>query len=301
MRVSCTNSDSIDPTSVLNALSPQTLLLATDSSALYLYDLRADLSSSPCKPQQTYHPHGDEYVSSITPLIPTGKNIKSSDLSRQWATTGGSTVAIVDIRRGVLVKSEDQGEELLSSCVVDGKLVVGSEKGTLRVWQVGSWDDNEQSVEMAAKGAMSADVLAPVTSGQPMVVVGMDDGSVRLVDVGRNKPKVLEEAEIRHDEVDGVLGLGFEVGGRLISGGGQVVKVWEEGYEDEEDGIEKSHAVNGKRLNGFGSDEDDSAEDANEDSDEERQRKKKKKKRKRNKDKTQRGGEQHVIAFKGMD
>ena len=144
----------------------------------------------------------------------------------------------MDIRQGVLVKSEDQGEELLSSCIVDRKLVIGSEKGLLRVWQVGSWDDNEQTVAVAGKGA-SADVLATVGQN-PVVAVGSDDGVVRFVDTSRKRLKVLQDAEVRHDEVEGVLGLGFEVGGRMISGGGHVVKGWEDNNtvadEEEEDG-----------------------------------------------------------------
>lgn len=295
------HTDSIDPTCVLHAQTPQTLLLSTDSSALYLYDLRANSTFASSKPQQTHHPH-DDYVSSITPLPPTENS--TSGLSKQWATTGGSTIAIMDIRKGVLIQSEDQGEEILSSCTVDGKLVVGSEKGVLRIWQVGSWDDNEQTVALVGKGA-SADVLAAVGES-PMLAVGMDDGCVRFVDMGRKRPKVLHETEVRHDEVEGVLGLGFEVGRRMISGGGRVVKVWEDSHgvddgEDEEEEDEESGATNGKRVNDFGSDEDGSVEGRNESSEEEQRKRKKKKKRKRNKGKDQSGGQQHVIGFKGMD
>lgn len=210
----------------------------------------------------------------------------------------------MDIRQGMLIKSEDQGEEILSSCILDGKLVVGSEKGVLRIWQVGSWDDSEQTVAVVGKGA-SADVVAAVGEN-PMVAVGMDDGYVRFVDMGRKRPRVLHEAEVRHDEVEGVLGLGFEVGGRMISGGGQVVKVWEESYgaddvEDEEDEDEGLGVTNGKRVNSFGSDEDGSEEDGDESGAEEQRKRKKRKKRKRNKSKSQSGGQEHVIAFKGMD
>ena len=211
----------------------------------------------------------------------------------------------MDIRQGVLVKSEDQGEELLSSCIVDRRLVIGSEKGFLRVWQVGSWDDNEQTVAVAGKGA-SADGLG--AEGQnSMVAVGSDDGVVRFVDMSTKRPKVLQDAEVRHDEVEGVLGLGFEVGGRMISGGGHVVKVWEDSDkvddgEDEEGSHEGLGGTNGKRANGFGSDQDESEEDGKESSDEEQQtKKKKKKKRKRSKDKNKNGAQRHVIAFKGMD
>ena len=99
--------------------------------------------------------------------------------------------------------------------------------------------------------------------------------------------------------------MGLLVGGWMLRGGGQVVQVWEDGYgvddgEEEEDEDEGLEATNGKRVNDFGSDEDGSEERGDESSEGE-QRKRKKKKRKRNKGKNQSGGQQHVIAFKGMD
>ena len=205
-----------------------------------------------------------------------------------------------------MIQSEDQGEEILSSCVVDGKLVVGSEKGVLRIWQVGSWDDSEQ-IAMVGKGA-SADVLAAVRES-PMVAVGMDDGCVRFVDMGRKRPKVLHETEVKHDELEGALGLGFDIGGRMISGGGQIVKVWEDSHEaddgEEEDNEEDSLGVtNGRRVSGFGSDEDGSEEDGDESSGEEqrqkkKQKKKKKKRKRRGKDES--GRQQDIVGFRGMD
>ena len=295
----------IDPTCILHALSPQTLLLATDSSALYLYDLRASPSSAGSKPQQTHHPH-DDYISSLTP-IPPG-DASTSGLSKQWVSTGGNTVAVTDLRRGILVKSEDQEEELLSSNIVGNKLVVGDAKGVLRMWEVGVWDDNEETVGLG-KGA-SADVLTAVPEGlgnEQMAAVGMDDGYIRLVAMGGKRAKVV--VELRHDEVEGVGALGFEVGGRMISGGGAVVKVWEENLggnegdeadNDIENGGEERGAENGKRANGSGSDKNDGSEVGGDESSDEEKPKRKKKKRKRNKGKDRSGG-QHVMAFKGLD
>ena len=209
-------------------------------------------------------------------------------------------MTVTDLRRGVLVKSEDQGEELLSSTVIGGKMVVGGEKGVLRMWEVGVWDDNEETV-VVGKSA-SADVLAAEPEGK-MVGVGMDDGFVRFVamgsSVGKKKGRASVVGEIRHDEIEGVVGLGWESGGRLISGGGSVVKVWEAGIgggegseEDEYEGI-----AGGKRVNGFGSE--DNSQDGGGESCEEEEKPRKRKKRKKNKGKGKVGG--HVMAFKGID
>ena len=203
---------------------------------------------------------------------------------------------MTDLRRGVLVKSEDQEEELLSSTAINGKVVVGGEKGVLRVWEIGVWDDNEETLRVG-RGA-SADVLAAASEGmgaEPMVALGMDDGFVRFVGMGGKRARVVGES--RHDEMEGVVGLGWMSDGRMISGGGSVVKVWEEGIgcgadnEDEE--------VNGmKRTNGFGSGNDSSEQGGDESNEEAKP--KKKKKRKRGKGRSKDGGE-HVSAFEGMD
>ena len=285
----------MDSPTLLQTLSPQTLILATDSSALHLYDLRADSTIATSKSQQTYHPH-DDYVTSLTPLAPT--DASTSGFSKQWISTGGTTVAVTDLRRGVLLKSEDQGEELLSSTVVGGKLLVGGEKGGLRLWKVGVWDDNEETITVG-KGA-SADVLAAVPEGvgkEQMLAVGMDDGVVRLVGLGGKRPKVV--GEVSHDEVEGILGLGFEVGGRMCSGGGGVVKIWEESSAEIDDEEEGEIGISGKRMHGASSEEDDSEVDAV-DSEEEDEKPKKRKKRKRNKGKGK-GGRDRIMAFKGMD
>ena len=205
---------------------------------------------------------------------------------------------MTDLRRGLLVKSEDQGEELLSSTVINGKVVVGGEKGVLRVWEIGVWDDNEETVRVG--GGASADVLAAVPEGvgaEPMLALGMDDGFVRFVGMGGKRARVV--GENRHDEVEGVMGLGWMSDGRMISGGGSVVKVWEEGIDCGAESEDENDGVNGvKRVNGFGSEDDSSEQGEDESSEEAKPRKRKK--RKRGKGKRKDGG-QHVSAFKGID
>lgn len=300
--------DKFDCPTLLHALSPQTLLLATDSSALHLYDFRTPSNFSTSKPSQTHHPH-DDYISSLTPLAPTQQS--TSGFSKQWVTTGGTTLAVTDLRRGVLVKSEDQEEELLSSVFVGGlpskpgrskgeKVLVGSGNGVLTLWERGVWDDQDERIIVdGGKGggeSLDALVLMPdgVGDGNTNVCVGVGDGTVRIVRMGLNK--VVEEP-LRHDDVEAVVALGFDVEGRLISGGGSIVKVWQEkmSLEDDEDEEEDSDEEPAMAKRALSSDSD-SDEDDSSDEEEERKRKKKRK-RSKGKDKNAGNG---ILGFKGL-
>lgn len=297
------SSSATDPPSLIHIQTPSSLLLATDSSALHIYDIRANSTFATSTPQQTHHPH-DDYVSSLTPL-PPGET-STSGFSNQWVGTGGTTVAITDLRRGVLVKSEDMGEELLSSCNVGGQVFVGGERGVLRGWDIGEWEEEEQRVNIAR--GESLDILSSVPEevggnrwGGDLVAVGLGDGKVRVVKVGKGKGKGKVVGEMVHDEVEPVVGLGFEVGGRMISGGGSVVKVWQESvggtdHDDDEDAVAGAAGVNG--VVGDDSDEDEDDGDDDDSSEEEKPRKRKKRKRGKGKD---RGSEKQVMKLKGLD
>lgn len=302
--------DEVDAPTVIHALSPQTLLLATDSGALHLYDLRDPAPTLPLestktafitgRPSQTHHPHTD-YISSVSPLPPSSTS--TSGYSKQWLSTGGTTVALTDLRRGVLVKSEDQEEILLSSLYVTGlpakkssgssgeKAVIGGADGVITLWEKGQWDDQEQRITVSREKE-TLDVLAEVPEGVggigKKVAVGLGDGTIRLVRLGMNK--VI--GELRHDEIEGVVGLGFEVGGRMISGGGPAVKVWTEAMAQED--AEDEEAVVGKRA--AGSDDSD-AEDDGDSSEEEEKTRKRRKKRKRGKGPAAASG----FSFAGLD
>lgn len=140
-----------------------------------------------------------------------------------------------------------------------------------------------------------------------IAAVGLGNGDIRFVQIGKNK--VI--GELKHDELaqEGVIGLGFDVTGRMISGGGRTVKVWgekgaigatdeddEEEEEEEDDEDEHVEEPAAKRLHESDSDKD-SDEDADSSSDEEQQSKRKKKKR--NKGKQQKG--HGILKFSGLD
>lgn len=224
---------------------------------------------------------------------------------------------MTDLRRGVLVKSENQEEELLSSVFVGGlpskpgrskgeKVLVGSSNGVLTLWERGVWDDQDERiyVDVGRGGGESLDSLAVmpegVGDGGKNVVVGVGDGTIRIVQLGPNK--IVGET-LRHDEVEGVVGLGFDVGGRLISGGGSIVKVWQEKMtlddegEDEDDSDEGETWARKRTLDGSASDGSDEA-DAEDSSDEEGERKRRKKRRKA-KGKKQSGN--GILGFKGLE
>ena len=237
---------------ILHALSPQTLIVGTDLGTMLVYDLRA-VRPGPTseRPQATHRPHAD-YISSITPLPASATS--TSGFSRQWVSTGATTVAVTDVRRGVLAKSATQEDELLSSVLVHGlsrrgtsvgeKLLVGTGSGVLTLWERGVWDDQDERIIVDPTGD-SLDSLALVPDGvlasepKRLVVAGLGDGTLRLVRLGPNK--VIHS--LTHDDTLGepVVGLGFDVSGRLISGGGSIIKVWQEKLEGDGDGLKDDY------------------------------------------------------------
>lgn len=215
----------------------------------------------------------------------------TSGLPKQFLTTGGTTVAVTDLRKGVVSRSENQEDELLSSLHVSGlkaggtsqgeKVLVGGAGGVITLWEKGVWDDQDERIILDRSGeAVESLAKVPEDMGglmrqgqQKLIAVGMGDGRVRFVRVGANK--VVPEMDVKHDDVEGVVALGFDVAGRMVSGGGQVLKVWREAPQ-----------MNGSILRDkrdVDSDVDDSEEaDDSSDEDEPKSKRKKRKGRKGN-------------------
>lgn len=218
------------------------------------------------------------------------------------------------------------------------KIIVGADSGIITLWDRGQWTDQSSRVRVGGSSDVepaipsgtrgfgaeahdddcTVDCLSVIPEsvaglegkarGGRLVVAGLGNGGIRVVRLRGGGGEVV--GALRHDEtgVEGVGTLGFESQGRMVSGGGMVVKVWtvgrnrEEDYheeievdEDEEDDDDEEAepvVVMGSPDN---SDDDDDDDD---DSDNDRQRKKRKKGAK----KRSKGGSHGISgSFGGMD
>ncbi|KAI0473418.1 WD repeat domain-containing protein jip5 [Xylariaceae sp. FL0804] len=311
-----------DSPTLLHVLSPQTLLLACDSGVLHLLDLR-DSSLAASKPQQSHFPH-DDFVSSLTPLPPSAES--TSGFSKQWISTGGTTLAVTDLRRGVLVRSDDQEDELMCSAFVpglgpkknrdNGVVAVGTGSGVLTLWDKGAWDDQQDRVIVDPRrgGGESLDCIVQIPEGVGRgknVVVGLGDGSMRIVDLVRREVA----GSLQHDDIDGVVGLGFDSQGRMISGGGSTIKIWEEepmlnqadddheedSDESDDDADDTDADEDGTAAQSQGQGKRQASDDSDSDSDD--GGRKRKKKRKKGKAAVDLGphGAHGILKFKGLD
>lgn len=285
-----------DEPSTIHVLNPQSLVLGCDSGALHLYDLVDSVPSE--KPYKTIYPHED-YVSSIVPLPPTAES--TSGFSKQWVTTGGTTLGASDWHKGIIKQSDDQEDELLCATFIpnigprkkrnNGMVAVGSGSGVVTLWDKGSWDDQQERiiVDNARGGGESIDaiVLVPESMGLgKKLVVAVGDGSLRVVDAVKRKVDVEPGSLMRHDDTEGAVSVAFDCHSRLISAGGRIVKVWQElselqGGEDEDEDEGESEDEDasdegaGSKKRAADSDDEDEEGDSD-DSDEPKQKREKK-------------------------
>ena len=175
------------------------------------------------------------------------------------------------------------------------KVIVGGSSGILTLWEKGAWDDQDERIYVqrgGSEGGESVETLTTVPDSLghgKLLAAGLGNGLVKFVRIGPNRIV----SEVVHDETEGVVAVGFDVEGRMVSGGGQIVKFWHEAVgSGDGDGLMAGE----KHMLGDG----DSSDDDSDDDREGQQKDNNRKKRKKVKGKDRHGG-QHVIAFHDMD
>ncbi|KAK6501866.1 WD repeat-containing protein jip5 [Arthrobotrys musiformis] len=236
---SSTSSDS--PTHI-HPLNPHHLLLGTDSGTIHLYDTR---SSLPSKPATTWTSIHEDYISSITSLPPTAES--TSNMPKQFVATGDSTLSYLDVRKGLIQKSDDQENETLTSCIVSGvgkggrstRAYVGMGDGIIHAFERGVWGDMCERIKIGGKGDDVDCVEGYIQDGDPEVgkgkciVAGCGDGTVKVVRLGGNKVvRVFEHGAGEDGEEEGVTAIKFDCDGSMITAGGSVVKIWYQDFAD---------------------------------------------------------------------
>lgn len=209
---------------------------------------------------------------------------------------------MIDLRKGVVLESVDWDEELLCSALVGSKAVVGGERGVLRIWETGNWEEPPQTFHAGREGVEAVCAVPDslkAGKGGDKVVCGMGNGAIGVVQLAKGKTKVV--AELSHDHIDAPASLGFveahgaDREGRMVSGGGRVIKVWEE-ITERDATVEKAQ----EEQSSEDSENEEEEEEEEDSSDEEEKQRKRTKKRRRNQGPDKRG-DHGVMAFKGMD
>jgi WD repeat-containing protein 55 len=163
----------------------------------------------------------------------------------------------------------------------------------LTLWERGVWDDQDERIVMsrilqkfpqaqldasaAAVEAESVDCLVNVpeniAGNGKVVAAGLNGGLVALVQLGVGKNEVIDV--LRHHDSEGAEHIGFDVYGRVITGGGPCIKVWRETKSVEGEGEEEDeeNVVDEEEVE---EDEESEEEESSSESEEERPRKRKK-------------------------
>ena len=194
----------------------------------------------------------------------------------------------------MVTRSEDQEHELMCSTIMGGfskrgtnvgeKVVVGDDNGVLTLWERGVWDDQDERIVLDRGARGSAETVecitklpAGIAGNNRTLVAGMGGGLITCVQLGSNK--IIDV--FRHDENESVSAINFDVQNRMITGGGEIIKIWQEEMEKDES-EQEAEVTNGKANGKHAADSDSESEDDDDSSEEEARRRRGKKRKKGN-------------------
>jgi hypothetical protein len=205
------------------------------------------------------------HISSITPLTPSAAS--TSKLPKLIFTAGGTTISVTDIvtkkvRFNSISKDDDflEAEDLLSSVYIPltdsdaGVVAVGDGSCSISFYERGQWKVPLLKENLGGDDTIDTLCLLPDSVGKRnkinrLLAAGCGDGRIILLGVdvvpelhkltGKRSikhVKVRVEKVLNHDDenVDGVVGVGWvhdpdpDSSGRMISVGGNVVRIWGE-------------------------------------------------------------------------
>ena len=232
-------------------------------------------------------------------------------------------------------------------------ILVGDSSGGCGFWRKGQWEDRSdyrrlkrqvviEGVPLEDYGVESL-AVAPLTEkeDEPLIVAGLATGTMNFLRPGPSRRDMESSVTHVHDErgLDSCSALAFDVEGRMISGGGSMVRVWhrepqenafaglkfsedEDGnglvdsmeedepgdiVSDDEGSISDLSPKRQRKDSSSDSDKNDGPEDSNESSDTEERRKKRRKKGKKvgkkanGSVKNDGRGDHGIMKFSGLD
>jgi WD40 repeat protein len=175
----------------------------------------------------------------------------------QFLTSGSTTVALVDVRKGVIVKSDDQEDEILSGCLASEQTsMFGMSEGVVTLWKNDQLQDQRNRIRLSEE---SIDCLIS-SEFDHKVYAGGADGCVRLVNSRSGKI----ESQWRHSTEEEVMMLELDHEYKLVSAGMESLCLWSNeegaGKDSEDDESEEEEENKDNDISHSDSDEQEKAQ-----------------------------------------
>lgn len=243
------------------ALSPThpLLLAGTESGHVLVFDSN-DLSSNKLKFKLPLV-HEDS-INKILPMPAVS--------AYHFLTLGSTTMAHVDIRKGIITQSDDQADELLSMCFAtdsvndnnNDTVLVSHGEGIVTLWRNSTNRFMDQLSRVKVNKSASIDAIIPTMNAgdddmRDSVWCGDSEGLLHRVNYKKGKvveTRVHSSSTGKHGGIDEVGGLDIDYDYRLISSGMEGLKIWSGQTQGDQDVSEDEDASDSDSDSDSGSD-----------------------------------------------